>query len=460
MGAAAKNRQAIDNLFTPGSVAVVGASGVPGKWGYFAAKQALRDKLQRDVFLVNRKGGEIQGEESYRRYSDIDAVPDLAVISVPQFAFEDTIDEVLAKGTRSIVAITAGFGEEGCEGRAVEERVVAKVREAGAVMLGPNCMGVYDGYGGIRCMPWADLTPGPVGFLSQSGGLIMDIAKRLAEVELGFSRVASVGNQADLQIPDLMENLVSDARTRIAAIYIEDLEQTDQLFESICETIACGREVILMTPYSSPGSVRAARAHTGSTVTSMERVRERTLQAGAWYVYSPREMVTVAQALLAPNRTAGTRVAVISDTGGPGVLCAGLAEKRGLEVREFSEALQEQLRGLLSPRAAVNNPVDLVDNITVEPMVDTLEAVLEADETDAVLMNIHVFVHESAGLEVKMGERIGRLAGRSGKPVVVTSHSMDAPGVLAALRCGVPVYRDTEEAAHGLALQCGCRRVR
>ena len=459
MDAPAINQQAIDNLFTPGSVAVIGASGVPGKWGYLAAEQALRDKSRRDVFLVNRKGGEIQGEDAYRRYSDIEAVPDLAVISVPRFAFEETIDEVLARGTRSIVGITAGFGEEGREGRAVEERVVTKVREAGAAMLGPNCMGVYDGHGGVRCMPWAELTPGPVGFLSQSGGLIMDISKRLAEVELGFSRVASVGNQAHVQIPDVMGNLAADGGTRLVAIYIEDLAQADRLFESISGMVSGGKEIILMTPHSTPGSVRAARAHTGSTVTSMQATREKAAQAGAWYVSSPREMVTVAQALLAPNRTAGKRVAVISDTGGPGVLCSGLAEKQGLEVPEFGAALQGRLRGLLSPRAVVDNPVDLVDNITVEPMVDTLEVVLEAEEIDAVLMNIHVFVHESADLEVRTGKRIGRLAARSGKPVVVTSHSMDSPGALAALRCGIPVYRDTGDAASGLALQCGCRSV-
>ena len=457
MNAPAKNRQAIDNLFTPASVAIIGASSEPGKWGYLAAEQVLRDRSQRAVRLVNRKGGDIQGQPSFRSYSDIDDTPDLAVVTVPQFAFEETIAEVLDKGTRAIVGITAGFGEEGAEGQAIQDRVVDNVRAHGAVMLGPNCMGIFDGHGGVRCMPWAELPSGPLGFLSQSGGLIMDITKRLVDVGLGFSRVASVGNQADLQIPDLIDNLADDERTSVVAVYCEDLTHADGLFQGIARTVAGGKDVVLMTPQSSPGSVRGARAHTGSTVTAIEEARRAARDVGAWHVASTRELTTLTQALLANNRSEGKRVAVISDTGGPAVLCAGLAEAQGLDVPEFSASLQDALRQQLSPRASVNNPIDLVDNLTVEPTIDALESVLSSEEIDAVFMNIHVFVHDSHDREVVMGERIGELVRRSGKPVVVTSHAMDAPGIRATLEAGVPVYRDTEEAALGLAVQCNRR---
>ena len=448
-------RRAIEQFFEAKSVAVVGASAEPGKWGYLAAEQLLRSPQGREIYLVNRKGTPVLGNTTYRSFSEIEATPELAVVTIPQFAFEEVVDEILDKGTRAIVGITAGFGEESSAGAEIEQRVARRVQASGAVMLGPNCMGVFDGHGGVRCMPWAELPAGPVGFISQSGGLIMDLSKRLAELHLGFSRAVSVGNQADVRISDLIHNLVEDANTRIAAIYCESSLESDELFASIKHMVSSGTPVVLMTPHSSPGSARGARAHTGSQVTDIAAVRAAAHEAGAWHASSPRDMATLLCALVSGNRTTARRVAVVSDTGGPGVLCAGLAELHGLEVPELSVAFQSQLAELLTPRAAVKNPVDLVDNLTVEPTVDTLEALLRSPEVDAVFMNIHVFVHQTPELEVQMGKRLAGLVAKYPKPVVVTSHAMQSPGIKATLAGGVPVFRDSEEAAKGLAAMCG-----
>lgn len=445
----------IERLFAPRSVAVVGASADMRKWGGMAAEQVSRDRDLRRVHFVNARGGEILGDCSATSYRELDEVPDLAVITVPQQHFESTVSEVLEKGTRAIVAITAGFSEEGPEGMAIEDRVAARVRAAGAALLGPNCMGIFDGHAPFRCMPWAELNPGEVGLVSQSGGYIMDIADQLEAGGRGLSRVASVGNESDLAIPDLLDNLATHEPTRLVLAYCEDFSACDRLFDSIARTVAAGKEVVLMTPRSGPAARRAARLHTGSRMIDIAAVRRRAAAAGAHHAFSPRQGVDLALALLSPGRSAGRRVAVLSDTGGPAVLCAGLCEEGGLDLPLFSNGLKSRLGAALSPRATVDNPVDLVDNLDVDAAVVALQILLDAGDADAVLLNIHAFVHDTPEKERRAAQRIVELAQRSGKPVVLTSRAFGSTGIKTLIELGLPVYRDAESAVRGLAALCG-----
>src|SRR6185295_16668930 len=178
----------------PRSVAVLGASNDPAKWGQWIAAGALRGSHRRRVWLVNRNGGEILGRRAYRSLEELPAAPELVVVALPAAAFEDAVDRSLAVGSRAIVMITAGLGEIDGNGKAREQAVVARLRTAGAVMLGPNCLGVFDAAAELD-LGSSEFEPGSMGIISQSGNLAIELALLAGEYGLGVSRFASLGNQ-------------------------------------------------------------------------------------------------------------------------------------------------------------------------------------------------------------------------------------------------------------------------
>ena len=208
-------------LFEPRSVAVVGASNDPSKWGEWVARGALLGAHRRSVFLINRAGGTVLGQEAYRSLEELPEPPELVVLAVPASAFEETVEGSLAAGARAIVAITAGLGESSAEGSRREQAVVERVRAAGAVLVGPNCMGLYDGQAELD-LASSDFVPGDLGLISQSGNLAIEVSLLGKELGLGISRFVSIGNQADLEAAELVEELAAHEPTRVIGVYLED----------------------------------------------------------------------------------------------------------------------------------------------------------------------------------------------------------------------------------------------
>ena len=208
-------------LFEPRSVAVVGASNDPAKWGQWLARGALLGEHRRRVFLVNRAGGEVLGRPTHASLEALPEPPELVVLAVPAAAFEETVDASLEAGARAIVAIAAGLGESSEDGRLRERAVVERVRAAGAVLLGPNCMGLYDGAAELD-VATSDFVPGPLGVVSQSGNLAIELSLLAKDAGLGISRFVSIGNQADLEAAELVEALAHHEPTGLIAVYLED----------------------------------------------------------------------------------------------------------------------------------------------------------------------------------------------------------------------------------------------
>ena len=161
------------------------------------------------------------GRQAFRSLDELPERPELVVLAVPASSFEETVDASLAAGARAIVAIAAGLGETSEEGRRREQAVVERVREAGAVLLGPNCLGVYDAAAELD-LSSSDFVPGPIGVVSQSGNLAIELSLLASEVGLGISRFASLGNQADLEAAELVTELAEHDETRVIAVYLED----------------------------------------------------------------------------------------------------------------------------------------------------------------------------------------------------------------------------------------------
>jgi acetate---CoA ligase (ADP-forming) len=443
-------------LFDPRSVAVVGASADPSKWGHWIAAGALRGADRRDVWLVNRNGGEILGQTAYRSVSELPGEPELVAISVPAAAFEETVDASLAAGARAIVGITAGLGEVDEDGRELERRVVERVRAAGAVLLGPNCLGVVDAAASLD-LGMNEFAPGALGLLSQSGNLALEVSALASDYGLGISRFASLGNQADLEAADLVEALAEDDHTRVIGVYCEDFRDGRAFARAAAAATDAGTPVVLLAAGGSEAGARGAASHTGALASDSAAVDAACRAAGILRVRTPKELVDRALAALAPRRPRGRRLVVVGDGGGTGVVAADLATASGLELPRLSPALEERLKAD-DPGVITANPVDLAgageqDFWSFERVLGT---VLESGEADAVLFTGYFGGYgdmnpEFVSAEVEVAEAIARRADASGCTLVTQAMYWASEPVAALRRDGVPAYRDVEAAVGALA---------
>ncbi|MFE0516062.1 acetate--CoA ligase family protein [Streptomyces sp. NPDC058964] len=448
-------------LFDPVSVAVVGASDDPAKYGHAIAAQAVRADGRRPVHLVNRRGGTVLGRTAAPTLSAIGEPVGLAVICVPAAGFESAVDEALECGARAIVAITAGFAETGAAGRARQHAVAERVRAAGAVMIGPNCLGMADNTTDLF-LASDTFAPGGVALLSQSGNLALELQLRLSPHGLGFSRFVSLGNQADVTLVDLLADCARHDDTRAIAVYAEDFADGRAFAEAAA---VAGKPVVLLTAGRGDASARSAQSHTGALTTSADVVTAACRDAGVELVATPRELTVVLAALDGSRRTAGRRVAVLTDGGGHGVIAADAVEAAGLTVPELGAPTRERLREVLWEPSAVANPVDLAGMGEQDPgsYAAAVAGLLAAEEVDAVLMTGYFGGYSASegglgggGTVLANGEQEAArlIAARhraTAKPLVVQSMYPGSPSCRTLAAAGIPVFDATEDAARALA---------
>jgi acyl-CoA synthetase (NDP forming) len=453
-------------LFDPASIAVVGASADPAKWGNAVAVQALRGADRHRVQLVNRRGGEIAGCPTVSSVEDLDGPVDLAVIAVPEAGFEEAVHGVLAKGARAIVAITAGLGEAGAEGRAREDALIARIREAGAVLVGPNCLGLVDNTTATY-LSSNQFAPGSVAVLSQSGNLAIELDRLLSARGLGISRFVSLGNQADVSLVELIDACAADPATSAIAVYVEDFRDGRGFVEAAAAAVAAGTPVVVLAAGASTAAARGAQSHTGSLTSDAAVIGAACAVAGAVQVRTPRQLADVLLALRAQASARGPRVAVLTDGGGHGVIACDVAEAAGLDVPVLSAATQARLRDALWSQSQVANPVDLAGAGEMDPdSYARAYAVLQAcDEVDAVLMTGYFGGYSSGedgltGLGPEECAAAKQIAADIGdkptskptfKPTAVQSIFPDAPACRILVDGGVPVFAAIEDAAAALA---------
>lgn len=441
-------------LFEPETLAIVGVSADPGKWGYWFARDAALGAHRRRVYLVGRNGGQVHGMSVHRSLAELPEAPELVVLSVPADGLEEAIDDSLAAGARALVAIAAGFAELGEEGAERERALVERVRAAGAALVGPNCLGVFDGAAELQ-LASTPLPTGPVGFVSQSGNVLLEIGLLLEDHDLGFSRAVSIGNQADVDATELVSALAEHDGTRVIGVYCEDFRDGRAFVEA---ARTAGKPVVLLTVGRTEAGQRAALSHTGALTSGRDAVDAACRAAGVHLVETPRELVDAAQALLAPWRPQGGRVAVVGDGGGYGAIASDLLGGREIELPVLGEETQATLRELLPSTASTANPVDLAGagEQDVVSFARSTRALLEADDVDAVLFTAYFGGYST--LSDEMREREVAVAGllaeamdASGKPLVVHTMYPGSPPARALRAAGVPVYRVIESAVDALA---------
>ncbi|MEU4125152.1 acetate--CoA ligase family protein [Streptomyces virginiae] len=455
-------------LFDPRSVAVVGASDDPAKYGHAVAAQALRAPDRRPVHLVNRRGGTVLGRTAATSLAAIGEPVELVVISVPGAGFEAAVDDALACGAKAIVAITAGFAEAGPAGVARQRAIADRVRAAGAVLVGPNCLGIADNTTELY-LASDRFAPGAVALLSQSGNLALELQLRGEPHGLGFSRFVSLGNQADVTLVDLVEDCARHGATSAIAVYAEDFGD-GRAFAAAAA--AAGKPVVLLTAGRGSASARSAQSHTGALTTSADVVAAACRDAGVELVRTPREMTVALAALASGPRTRGRRTAVLTDGGGHGAIAADAAEDAGLDVPELGGPTQDRLRAVLWEQSSVGNPVDLAGMGEQRPLsyADTARELLAAGEVDAVLMTGYFggYAASEGGLgggpsggsvladgEARAAKEIVAHLAATPKPLVLQSMYPQSPSCRVLAEAGVPVFAATEDAARALAAMTG-----
>jgi acyl-CoA synthetase (NDP forming) len=407
-------------LFAPASVAVVGASADPRKWGNWLASRALRGEQRRAVHLVNHRGGDVLGRATHRSLLELEAPVDLVLITVPEAALESTVDDALAAGARAIVVISAGT-----EGSGRDVALGARVRDAGAVLVGPNCLGIFDAESELE-LASNDLPPGTIALISQSGNLGLEVSLLAQEVGLGFSRFVSLGNQADLTTAELIDATAEHELTQAIALYVEDFRDGREFARAAARAQVAGKPVVLLT-VSGDEAARAIRSHTGALASDEAAIEAACSAAGIEQVSSPGQLIDVIQGLIRGVPPCGPRVAIMADGGGHGGVAASLVAKAGLQVPELSPSTVAALREQLPPSASCSNPVDLAgggeaDIRNFERVARTL---LECGDVDAVLLTGYFGGHGRGAGRADRGRRAA--AGRSDDVFILAARGRAAP---------------------------------
>ena len=433
-------------FFQPRSIAVVGANREPGRLG-LAVFRNLRDTgFTGTLIPVNAKVDHIDGCRAYASVKDIPGEVDLAVIVVPAASVLSLVDECIEKGVKALVVISAGFGETGAAGKALQAQLVEKIRAAGVRLIGPNCMGIINTDPAFNVnATFSPVYPpsGRLAFSTQSGALglaILDYVKRL---NLGISSFASIGNKADVSGNDLIQYWAEDPRTDVILLYLESFGNPRK-FAQIARRVGRRKPIVAVKAGRSSAGARAASSHTGARATSDALVDTLLRESGVIRTATLEELFDVAALISSQPIPAGRRVAIVTNAGGPAILAADALEANGLELPVLTEATERELRAFLPSAASVTNPVDMIASANAASYAHVLDLVAADPNVDSIMA---IFIPPIIS-EAENVARAVRGVHTRGKPLLATFMGWQgAPSVLAP----IPAYIFPESAAVALA---------
>lgn len=372
-------------IFHPRSVAFVGASGRPGKWGHLLLTDLLAGGYDGKIYLVNPKGGTIAGRPVHRSLQEIEGAVDLGIVTVPAEQVLDVISEFARKGIRYMLLITSGFSETGPEGRALEERLVEEAAAAGICLVGPNTMGIMNPHHRFYCtgVPvWP--RAGAIGLVAQSGNLGTQLLC-FAETEgIGIRAFAGSGNEAMITVEDYMRGLEEDEPTKTVVLYVESVKDGHQFFQT-ARRVSLKKPVIILKGGRTEAGNRAAESHTGALASDVKVFYAACRQCGVVVAEHPTELLDLSVAFSSLPLPGGNRVGIVTLGGGWGVVAADLCAESGLEIPPLSPDMITAFDEMLPPFWSHSNPVDIVGQFDTSIPLRVVEAMVRWDLCDAVI---------------------------------------------------------------------------
>ncbi|OLB96025.1 MAG: hypothetical protein AUH30_13770 [Candidatus Rokubacteria bacterium 13_1_40CM_68_15] len=432
----------LEPVFSPRAVAVLGVSRNPAKLGHRLLQNLKESGFLGTVYPVNPSGEAILG---FASVSSIEALPegiDLALVSLPAAAVPGAIRALAGRRARVAVVLSSGFGEVDAAGRDTQASLLETAKAAGLRLVGPNCMGVYSAPVRLNGTYFWDLPRigGGIGVVSQSGAYGGLIIRYLGARGLGVSRFLSIGNQADVDIAEVIDYLADDPHTTLIACFVEALRD-GRRFVDVAMRATARKPVVVLKGGRSAAGRRAAGSHTGSLAGTYDMYRPACGRAGVVLAEETEEFFDAIETLVTvgARRPSAPSVAIVTVSGGPSVIAADCAERSGLAVPGLDDRVQAVLRGLLPPFAAVGNPVDLTPQVEWEKIAPAVRCVLDQPEiAGAIAVNVGLDIPEFA-------DGVVAAAQATGKPVV--AFTADTPEITGRFKtAGVPVMPTPERA--------------
>ena len=443
------DQRALHAFFAPRTVAIIGASAAPGKIGHSVVANMLAAGFKGRLYPVNPKGGSIEGLPVARNVSELPGGIDLAVFAVPRERVLPILAELAAKGLKSAIVITAGFREVGREGYDLEQQMIELARAHGIALLGPNCLGMMNTAHGVNAS-FVATQPlgGDLAFLSQSGALCVAILDWARGENIGFSKFVSLGNKAVLNETHLLRYLGADPASKVILGYLENVDNGEE-FLRVAREVCRSKPVIMLKAGSTAAGAKAASSHTGAIAGSDKAYDTAFRQSGVVRAKDVDSLFCLAEAFANLPLPKGPNVAIVTNSGGPGILAADACEKTRLHMARLSPETIQRLQALLPPYAAVYNPVDIIGDANAERFRKALDIVLD----DPLVHSVLLLLTPTTTVEIEAtATAVVHLARHSEKPVVAClmgrTHVQEGRRILRA--AGLPCYAFPEPAMRSI----------
>ena len=403
-----------DEIFSPKSIAIVGASTNPKGIGTVILQNLISGGYEGQTYPINPKYKEILGRTSYPDVLAIEEDVDQVCIAIPATAVEDVVDQCIEKGVKSIVVISSGFKEVGSDGANREERISKKVKEAGIRLLGPNCLGYINNKENIN-LTFARKNPGDgnTAFISQSGAFCTAVLDMANADKFGFSDVISIGNKPDIYENELIEKFQKDSTVKCIALYIEQFRDGKE-YVTLAQNSK--KPIVVVTPGSSQRAKEAISSHTGSLASSYDTLITAFRKSNTIMVDNSVELYDMLKLIEHEKLPKGDNVAIVTNAGGPGVIATDNIEKEGLKLAELSEKSNKKLTKELPESSSIKNPVDILGDALANRYEVAISTCLEDKAVDSVLV---ILTPQLVTDIVGTAEIIIKLQEKSSKPIFV-----------------------------------------
>jgi acetyl-CoA synthetase (ADP-forming) len=441
----------IYKFFSPTSVAVIGASDSPTRFGYNVMKNLIDAEFKGDIFPVSLRENVTFGRTVYKSVLEVPSAVDLAIIIIPATAVPNAVDECGKKGIKAVSVLSGGFSEVGDQGTALENDIVKIAGKHGIRIVGPNCVGTMNTHKDLNASFIMYAARGYMGLITQSGALGASCSYVSKREMLGFSKFVNLGNACDVSVPEMIRFYAHDPETSVIGIYLEGVKDGRKFLDAISETALVKPIVVVKAGRTTEGA-KAAASHTGSLAGADNIYKALFKQKGVIRVNSLFEMIDVAKAFTKQPLPKGKRVGIITNAGGAGVLSTDACADYGLTVPSLTQETVDNLKEFLPSVAILNNPVDIIASANKECYRRTTEIVSSDSNVDAVIVNCVVptflGMKPSEHAEGTVEAYQNRIKD-SGKPTVCCwmAGELADPGRKILENAGVPTYTSPEKAA-------------
>jgi acyl-CoA synthetase (NDP forming) len=464
-------QRSLERVFNPRSVAVIGASEVPGKAAERRTRSLIQGGYRGDIYLINPKRSELFGRKAYPNITTVEKEVDLVMIVVAPKFLVSAVAESVKMGAKGMVIITAGLGETGAEGKTIEAQILEEAAKTGAYVIGPNCSGMFSASAQMNLLGVPPLKKGSISVLAQSGNVIDSLTHYAGVRGVGFSKIISLGNAVGVSFPEYIAYLKDDPDTKAIMIYLEGIKDGNRLVQVARQT-AKEKPVIALKVGQSKAGARAAASHTGSLAGDALIVDAAFRQAGIVRVSNVDELFDMAYCLSTCPIPKRNRVAILSEGGGDNSIAADNAEIHGLEVPVLSRETQERIKPFLLEGMPASNPIDYGGTAEENPRVITecVRVCMDDEQIDGIYITgffggfKDIIAPHVAELEEQTSRDLAALVKEKQKPVFVhTSFATEPIQALDILKAGgVPVFESSERTARCLSalMKFGSNRQR